>query len=109
MIFRIMALAHEISRKSWKLLDLSRLSVSQSWKNLGFLNISNNFHDFPNYDSGSRDLPKIMEILGFTNIFRESILKILVLPSISKLVLWFTKFLEIHGNYWNFLFAQYFA
>ena len=34
-----------------------------------FSNISNNFHDFPNYDSGSRDSPKIMEILGFTNIF----------------------------------------
>ena len=43
-------------------------------ENVGFTNISNNFHDFPNYGSGSRGFSKIMEIVGFTNIFREPIM-----------------------------------
>ena len=44
-------------------------------ENVGFTNISNNFHDFPNSGSGSRGFSKIMEIVGFTNIFREPIME----------------------------------
>ena len=39
---------------------------------------TNNFHDFPNYGSGSRSSSKFMEIVGivgFTNIFREPIME----------------------------------
>ena len=41
---------------------------------LGFTNISNNYHDFPNYGSGSRGF-NIMDIVGFTNIFPEPIME----------------------------------
>ena len=40
---------------------------------------TNNFHDFPNYGSGSRSSSKFMEIVGivgFTNIFRAPIMEI---------------------------------
>ena len=40
-------------------------------EDVGFTNISNNFHDCPNYGTGSRGFSKIMEIIGFTNIFYD--------------------------------------
>ena len=53
-------------------------------ENVGFTNISNNFNDFPNYGSGSRGFPKIMEIVGFTNIFREPIMENVGFTNISN-------------------------
>ena len=44
-------------------------------ENVGFTNISNNFHDCSNYGSGSRGFRQIMEIVGFINIFREAIME----------------------------------
>ena len=38
--------------------------------NVGFPNISNKFHDPPNYSSGSRGFSKFTEI-GFTNILHR--------------------------------------
>ena len=90
-IVRTMALAHGVSGKSWKLLVLptiSMLSHRQIMENVGFTNISNNFHDFRNYGSVSRGFSKFMEIVGivgFTNIFRTQSWKLLVLPTISML------------------------
>ena len=53
-------------------------------ENVGSTNISNNFRDFPNYGSGSRGFPKIMEIVGFTNIFREPIMENVGFTNISN-------------------------
>ena len=44
-------------------------------ENVGLANSSNNFHDFSNYGSGCRGLSTFMEIVGFTNIFREQIME----------------------------------
>ena len=52
------------------------ISHRQIMENVGFTNISNNFHDFRNYGSGSRGFSKFMEIVGFTNIFREPVMEI---------------------------------
>ena len=83
-------------------------------ENIGFTNISNNFHDFPNYGSGSQGFPKIMEIVGFINIFREPIMgmvgftnNFLDSPD-SKPWFQLTRFFEIHGNCWNCWFYQHF-
>ena len=40
-------------------------------EDVGFTNISNHFHDSQNYGSGFRGFSKIMEIIGFTNIFYD--------------------------------------
>ena len=72
----------------WKLLVLPMFSMisqrRQIMENVGFTNISNNFRDFPNYGSGSRGFPKIMELVGFTNIFREAIMENVGFTNISK-------------------------
>ena len=69
-----MALAHGVSRKSWKLLVLPTFSVSQSWKMLVL----------PTFPTISIILPKIMEIVGFTNIFREPIMENVDFTNISN-------------------------
>ena len=78
MTLKTMAPAFEVSRKSWKLLVLptfSMISHRQIMENVGLANISNNFHDFSNYGSGCRGLSTFLEIVGFTNIFREQIME----------------------------------
>ena len=75
------------SRNSWKVLALptfSMISHRQIMENVGFTNISNNFHDFPNYGSGSWGFSKIMETVGFTNIFREPIMENVGFTNISN-------------------------
>ena len=51
---------------------------------VGLANISNNFHDFSNYGSGCRGLSTFMEIVGFTNIFREQIMENVGFTNISN-------------------------
>ena len=73
------------------LLLVATCSVSQSWKLLEF---TNNFHDFPNYGSGSRGFSKFMEIVGgivgFTNNFHD-------FPNYGSGSRGFSKFMEIVG------------
>ena len=69
-IFRTMALAHGVSRKSWKLL------VLPTFPTISVI--------FPNDGSGSRGFPKIMEIVGFANIFREPIMENVGFTNISN-------------------------
>ena len=53
-------------------------------EHVGFTNTSDNFHDCPNYGSGSWGSPKIMEIVRFTNILREPIMKNVGFTNISS-------------------------
>ena len=88
------------SRNSWKLLVLptfSMLSHRQIMENVGLTNISNNFHDLPNFCSGSRGFSKFIGIVRFTTVFHAFPQTNHGKHDLSKLWLWPTRFLEIHG------------
>ena len=72
-------------------------------EHVGFTNISNNFHDSPNYGSGSRGFSKIMEIVGFTNIFREQVMEKFFLPTISMILQTTAPAPEVSRNSWKLL------